>query len=252
MPVPGGPPPDAQGRPIQWANPVIFTSEPGHSSPALWTLDTLREIDLRLMDKTVRWATLKRIRVARLARLNQDDRLQRAQDLEQLPQDFADCYLDPRLSTVLRLARVLAVEAAPQHLDLDWFGTEAENWWGYAVPGFEDDVLKHAQDLLERAFSPPNIGSAAQADHASWKWPVALTSQDVDDNGRQPNFGDDLKLQPAPGGVGRPTGLILNWKVWSSGFQGPPKFSVALNGAGKMVFTIESQMPKFPAGLVLP
>lgn len=235
MPL-GGPPPGTGS----WPDPITFTSEPGVNTigPACKTLGTLRQIDQVLMSKAVRWETLKRIRVMRLARLG--DPMDRDAQLKKLPKSYAPYFLNPRLSTVLVGANVANIANLPEHLDLDWFGKAYQNWWPGNVSGenFEDLVATQAQWMLENAF---NIGNSASADPSAWDWGAG--AKDFGD------FGQDLTFQAPPAGAaGRPVGLRITWEI-SAAFGDPDCF---IDPANPTHLVIRSKLPKDPAGIELP
>jgi hypothetical protein len=85
---------------------------------------------------------------------------------------YRDVLLHNRLSVVAVAGNSTLVDANPEHLDLDWFGTSEQNFWPGKPGGttFEDRVAEAVQQAIENSFGIPN---SADAKHTSWTWDTA-------------------------------------------------------------------------------
>lgn len=237
MPV-GGPPPPAG----QWPDPVIFTSAAGFSGPGTYTHSVLVEIDQRLTIPSIRWETLKRLRVMRLSL---DPGLSAAlvtrTDIHtKFPRQYYRVYADPRLSTLFSIARVSAVRANRPHLDLDWFGQSYVNWWPGNPSGsaYHLVVAEQLQYLLENSYGLQNSKDPAgngSADPQYWTWGAT----------KYATWQQDLDYQLPPSNPAQGPVMTLEWHI-SAGNPNPPTALTTNN-----VLVMSSQMPAQPNGIQL-
>jgi hypothetical protein len=130
----------------------------------------------------------------------------------------------------------------PEHLDLDWFGDAAVNWWGGGVNGgtYHLQVADELQYLLENSFGLPNSKDAlgnSSTDPQFWTWPAGVSFA---------SWQLDLKLQPVPPGTAAGPVMTLEWFVDNQ--NGPAVPTVLTSGN---VMRMTSRMPAQRNGIQL-
>lgn len=205
MPVPG--PPPGGGIPVQWSSDGSFGALQG----------TLADVASNLDNAGKRLDAIKRLRIVR-------GRLHTAFTPNQItllsPGSYKH-YGDPRLSTVAAAIGCGTVENNPVHLDVDWFGPPALNWWAGPIDGawWHEAVVSRLLCALEDSLGIPR----SDPEPSSWQWGNFLKAS-------SPNWHTNFTKATA-GPRKAPMPFVIEWE--QEPFQ--PVWEVAIANGGNRI-----------------